>query len=66
MSARIWTAVECLSRAGRPPTTPLVVVGGCEEGWLLLRAGTGLIASTVVRVRDVREPVAVSIMTERS
>jgi hypothetical protein len=41
-------------------------VGGYEEGWLLLRAGTGLIASTVVRVRDVREPVAVSIMTERS
>ncbi|AWS46540.1 SDR family NAD(P)-dependent oxidoreductase [Streptosporangium sp. 'caverna'] len=66
VSARIWTAVECLSKAGRPPTTPLVVVGGYEEGWLLLRAGTGLIASTVVRVRDVREPVAVSIMTERS
>jgi hypothetical protein len=64
VSARIWTAVECLSKAGRPPTTPLVV-GGYEEGWLLLRAGTGLIASTVVRVRDLREPVAISIMTER-
>ncbi|MEV4186314.1 SDR family NAD(P)-dependent oxidoreductase, partial [Streptosporangium canum] len=63
VTTRIWTALQCLSGAGRPPTTPLTVVDGHEGGWLLLRAGADLIASTVVRVRGVEEPVAVSIMT---
>ncbi|WP_433244566.1 SDR family NAD(P)-dependent oxidoreductase [Streptosporangium sp. CA-135522] len=63
VTTRIWTAVRCLSKAGRPPQTPLTVAGSHEDGWLLLRSGADLIASTVVRVRDVREPVAVSIMT---
>ncbi|MGV9777480.1 SDR family NAD(P)-dependent oxidoreductase [Streptosporangium sp. NPDC003464] len=63
VTARIWTAVQCLSRADRPPSAPLTVVGGHEDGWLLLRAGSDLIASVVVRVRGVQEPVAVSIVT---
>ncbi|GAA4227617.1 3-oxoacyl-(acyl-carrier-protein) synthase [Streptosporangium album] len=63
VGARVWTAARCLSKAGLPPATPLAVVGGPEGGWLLLRAGADLIASTVVQVRGVAEPVAVSIMT---
>ncbi|WP_326825402.1 SDR family NAD(P)-dependent oxidoreductase [Streptosporangium sp. NBC_01756] len=63
VAARIWTAARCLSKAGLPPTTPVTVVDGPEGGWLLLRAGAGLVASVVVRVRGVDEPVAVSIMT---
>ncbi|MFJ2030276.1 SDR family NAD(P)-dependent oxidoreductase [Streptosporangium sp. NPDC087985] len=63
VAARVWTAVRCLSKAALPPATPLTVAGVHEGGWLLLRAGAGLIASAVVQVRGVREPVAVSIMT---
>ncbi|MFF5212422.1 SDR family NAD(P)-dependent oxidoreductase [Streptosporangium sp. NPDC000396] len=64
VATRVRTVVECLSKAGRPPETPLAVVGSHEGGWLLLRADTALIASTVVQVRGVRTPVAVAIMTE--
>lgn len=63
VATRIRTAAGCLSGAGRPATVPLTLVGGHEGGWLLLRAGGDLIASTVVRVRGVPGPVAVSIMT---
>ncbi|MGW4422216.1 SDR family NAD(P)-dependent oxidoreductase [Streptosporangium sp. NPDC004631] len=63
VAARIRTAAGCLSGAGRPAAVPLTLAGGHEGGWLLLRAGGDLIASTVVRVRDVPGPVAVSIMT---
>ncbi|MFI6319956.1 SDR family NAD(P)-dependent oxidoreductase [Nonomuraea sp. NPDC050556] len=56
-ASRVWTAVECLSKAGRPPTDPLVLKGVYEGGWAVLRSGGDLIASGVV------DGVAVAIMT---
>ncbi|SDH76375.1 enediyne polyketide synthase [Sinosporangium album] len=64
VATRVWNAVECLSKAGLPPTAPLTVAGVFEGGWALLRSGSQLIASTVVRMRGVDEAVAVAIMAE--
>jgi malonyl CoA-acyl carrier protein transacylase len=61
--ARISTAIECLSKAGRPVGSELVVDGCYDSGWALLHAGDALIACTSVRVIGVSCPVAVSIMT---
>lgn len=56
-ASRVWTAVECLSKAGRPPTDPLVLKGVYESGWAVLRSGDGVIASGVV------DGIAVAVMT---
>ncbi len=61
--ARIRTAIECLSTAGRPVGCELTVDGCYDNGWALLHAGDALIACTSVRVIGVACPVAVSIMT---
>jgi hypothetical protein len=61
--ARIRTAIECLSKAGRPVGCELVVDGCYENGWALLHAGDAMIACTSVRVSGVSCPVAISIMT---
>jgi hypothetical protein len=61
--ARIRTAIECLSKAGRPVGCELVVSGCYDDGWALLHAGDALIACTSVRVIGVSCPVVVSIMT---
>ncbi len=61
--ARIRTATECLSKAGRPVGCELVVDGCYDDGWALLHAGDALIACTSVRVIGLSCPVVVSIMT---
>ena len=63
VDARISTAVECLSKAGRPVGCELIVDGCYADGWTLLRAGDVSIACTVVQVSGISSPVAVSIMT---
>src|SRR5579863_4238223 len=61
-AARISTAIECLSNAGRPVGCELVVDGCYDSGWALMHAGDALIACTTVRVIGVSRPIAVSIM----
>jgi enediyne polyketide synthase len=66
VATRIWTALECLSKIGHPPTTSLVIGGVYDGGWLVLRGGNSLIASTLVSVAGVRATVAVAILTGES
>ena len=61
--ARIRTAIECLSKAGRPVGCELVVDGCYDDGWALLHAGEALIACASVRVLGISCPVAVSVMS---
>jgi acyl transferase domain-containing protein len=61
--ARIRTAIECLSKAGRPVGCELVVDGCYDDGWALLHAGEALIACASVRVLGISSPVAVSVMS---
>ncbi|GII92556.1 type I polyketide synthase [Sinosporangium siamense] len=64
VATRVWNAVECLSKAGLPPSAPLAVEGVFDGGWALLRSGSNLIASTVVRIRGVDEAVSIALMAE--
>ena len=66
VATRVWTALECLSKIGHPPTDPLVIGGVYDGGWVVLRSGHCLIASTVVAVAGVAETVAVAILTGES
>ncbi|WP_283134068.1 type I polyketide synthase [Rhizohabitans arisaemae] len=62
-ATRIWTAVECLSKIGRPPTEPITVNGVYENGWIALRCGSASIVSTVAEVAGGPGPVAVALLT---
>ncbi|MET9428706.1 SDR family NAD(P)-dependent oxidoreductase [Streptomyces sp. NPDC003036] len=62
-ATRVWTAAECLAKAGRPPRAPLALGGVFDGGWALLRSGDALIASAVVRVAGVERPVAVAVLS---
>ena len=71
VDARIWTAAQCLSKAGRRTgQRPVVGETGAEPGpggagdgrWVLLRSGDAAIASTIVEIAGVGGPVAVAIM----
>ncbi|MEU7279434.1 SDR family NAD(P)-dependent oxidoreductase [Streptomyces sp. NPDC045431] len=62
-ASRVWTAAECLAKAGRPARAPLTLGGVFDGGWALLRSGDALIASAVVRVAGVGRPVAVAVLS---
>ncbi|GAA2506639.1 SDR family NAD(P)-dependent oxidoreductase [Streptomyces gobitricini] len=62
-ATRVWTAAECLSKAGRPPRAPLALYGVFDGGWVVLRSGDALIVSGVVRVAaHGGERVAVAVL----
>jgi len=63
VAARIWTAVECLSKADHAPTAPLVFDGVYDGGWAMLRAGSATIAATVAAVAGADVPVAIAVLT---
>ncbi len=65
VSARIGTAVQCLSKIGYPPNAPLVFAGVYEDGWVVFRAGAAKIASGVISPAGAAQ-VAVAILTTDS
>ncbi|MEV3988937.1 SDR family NAD(P)-dependent oxidoreductase [Streptomyces sp. NPDC049837] len=62
-ATRVWTALECLAKAGRSPRAPLTLGGVFDGGWVLMRSGDALIASGVLRVERVGERVAVAVLS---
>ena len=61
--ARLWTAAECMSKAGLPQDSRLVLAAVRDDGWVLLRSGDAAVASAVVAISGVTGPVAVAIMS---
>ncbi|MEU4249089.1 type I polyketide synthase [Amycolatopsis sp. NPDC026612] len=62
VSARIRTAVQCLSKIGYPPSVTPVFAGAYEDGWVVFRAGAAKIASGVLSPAGAA-PVAVAVLT---
>jgi enediyne polyketide synthase len=71
VDARLWTAAQCISKAGRRSGQQPIVIrtegapgpgDGRDGHWVLLRTGDAAIASTIVQVADVASPVALAIM----
>ena len=51
-ATRIWTAMECLKKAGSLHDTPLVFTSATVDGWQLYRAGSQRVGSVVVPIRE--------------
>ncbi|HKU75606.1 MAG TPA: SDR family NAD(P)-dependent oxidoreductase, partial [Pyrinomonadaceae bacterium] len=62
-ATRVWTAVECLKKAGAGITAPLVFVNAAANGWVLLASGELKIASGVIKTSGKEEELAIALLT---
>ncbi|GIF16417.1 type I polyketide synthase [Actinoplanes teichomyceticus] len=62
-ATRVWTAIECLHKAGLEPHAPLTALPAGSAGWAVLASGDLRIASVVTTLRDVPGPVVAAVLT---
>ncbi|HKE55944.1 MAG TPA: SDR family NAD(P)-dependent oxidoreductase [Pyrinomonadaceae bacterium] len=62
-ATRVWTATECLKKAGAGIAAPLVFTKVKPNRWILLSSGELEIASSVLRMKDEREELAIALLT---
>ncbi|MGW5555897.1 type I polyketide synthase [Micromonospora sp. NPDC003944] len=60
-ATRVWTALECLQKAGHTVRAPLTVQPAERAGWAVFASGELRIATLVTTVRDRPEPVVFAI-----
>ncbi|GIF08490.1 type I polyketide synthase [Actinoplanes siamensis] len=63
---RVWTAVECLQKAGAPVDGPLSLQPGRSGAWTLLACGDLRIASLATALGPDGTPVVVSVLVDGS
>jgi enediyne polyketide synthase len=63
-ATRVWAAMECLQKAGRPPGGPLVLRPADRAGWAVMAAGSATVATFATTLRGVAEPVVFAVLTE--
>jgi enediyne polyketide synthase len=59
---RVWTAMECLQKAGLPVSSPLTLTPARRDGWAVLASGPLRIATLVTGLRDAPAPVAFAVL----
>jgi enediyne polyketide synthase len=61
-ATRVWTACECLTKAGAMIDSPLVLASAADDGWLLLTAGELHIATLVTSIDGSDQPLAIAVL----
>jgi enediyne polyketide synthase len=61
-ATRVWTARECLKKAGAGEAAPLTLAKAWPDGWVLLASGGRAVASWVCALQGEPEPLAVALM----
>jgi enediyne polyketide synthase len=61
-ATRIWTASECLTKAGARLDAPLVLADSTADGWIVLKSGTLTIATLITRMRGMEGRAALAIL----
>ncbi|MDL4777349.1 SDR family NAD(P)-dependent oxidoreductase [Actinomadura xylanilytica] len=61
---RVWTAIECLRKAGLPMDAPLALAPRSRSGWAVLASGDLLIATFATSLNGRAEPAVFAILTE--
>lgn len=61
-ATRVWSAGECLKKAGLTPGVPLMWLGSTADGWVWLSAGDRGIATFVVSVMEVMQPLVFAVL----
>jgi enediyne polyketide synthase len=60
-ATRVWSAVECLKKAGAPPNAPLVLSSVTDDNWVLLRSGRAVIATVATRIVGFENELVVAV-----
>ncbi|MEU7874975.1 type I polyketide synthase [Dactylosporangium sp. NPDC049140] len=60
---RVWSAIECLQKAGLPPRGPLTLQPAARDGWVVLKAGEACVATFVTSLRDVARPAVFAVLS---
>jgi enediyne polyketide synthase len=63
-ATRVWSARECMRKAGMPHDAPLVMEPAAPDGWMVLSCGAVSIPTSVLRVRD-GDTVAAAVLAGR-
>ncbi len=63
-ATRVWSAGECLKKAGLGFEAPLVLASVQADGWILLESGTFRLATCVVAVRGQENKLSVALFVE--
>jgi len=62
-ATRVWTATECLKKAGAGMSAPLIFKSVAPNGWIVLASGELKIASGLVQVEQLKEDLAIAVLT---
>ncbi|MFE5245037.1 MULTISPECIES: type I polyketide synthase [unclassified Streptomyces] len=63
-ATRVWSAAECLKKAGLMAGAPLTLLPQTRESWVVLAAGGLRIATFVTTLRSTLEPVVFAVLTD--
>jgi enediyne polyketide synthase len=61
-ATRVWTAAECLKKAGTIASGPLLFASAASDGWVVLSAGSMVAATLVVSVRSAETGLALAVL----
>jgi enediyne polyketide synthase len=65
-ATRVWGAVECLKKAGVPPSAPLTFAKSDPEGWVIFDSGSLVVSTFSCRVQGTPKPTVIAILAERA
>jgi enediyne polyketide synthase len=61
---RVWTASECLKKAGVMANVPVRFGAKKGDGWILLKAGSFLLATYIARIAEEEDQLVFTICSE--
>ncbi|MEV0428263.1 type I polyketide synthase [Micromonospora sp. NPDC050495] len=64
-ATRVWSAVECLQKVGRPAVGPLTLHRVVDPCWVVLAVGDLRVATLATTLRDTDAPVVVAVLRRR-
>jgi enediyne polyketide synthase len=64
-ATRVWSASECLKKAGAAIDCPLTLELSTSDGWVMLSSGSLNAATYVAMVRDVEAPLTIAVLIRR-
>lgn len=64
-ATRVWTAIECLKKAGAPSDASLSIRGAAAEGWLALGSGGYAIATLATSIRGTSGVHVIAVLATR-
>ncbi len=65
-ATRVWAAGECLKKAGAALDTPLTLASAHEDGWVLLSAGSLIIATYLAHLQTGPGPLVLAVAVRRN